>query len=723
LSQRVEQDDFILDFRRAAALKVVRLHLHLCEERGGQGADGYRYNCQVLEVAEHTLRCWHHDLDANHLDEDTMMEARRIMENDWDALIIYSLFTPSQLCGKELVQWPRRSKHRRIGGGPVESRGPADNQEGAAAGPTAAANLPEFAGHCWLEAALAGENLRIEQQHALVAHIEELFPQCSLEGGWFGQNVWIIKPGTNSKASGVECMNSLVDLVRNSENMPNRIVQKYIERPLLLCSGRKFDIRQWVLVRSVAPLRVFLFSEAYLRLCNGMYDLGDLRDRERHISNWQVNKHGRNVVDGAVASLDDFRTDLREITGRGRFWEEHLLPQIEAIVVQTLRAGEDLLTPRPKSFELFGFDLMVDEGMNVWLLEVNLSPGCENRTPFLDKMLTRMSHRLVELVVLGQEEPDGKQPDWVKICDDSQSSSAAVRMEARRRPPDRSADLAIRGQPMAPPTSSRPQNSQRGQGSRSSGEGGDAQRPGAPPLMAPNLPMDSAMERPVSRRIPERQQGQSRSEICPAMESDAFPMPDPCESYDLDLDFDDIEPSRAGICVPAVLSPVESCGPGDGDSGPDGEDGSSVHQYSDDADMHSYSVTEYNEALEQDALEGDPEAGDDSYMNRLAPPQEQEAEPHGQNDHEPAEFDDQEETYLEPAPVDDETEVIEDGYTETAPFGDESDVVEETCTEPAPLNEPDATEEVNYSSGEDVEVEDDFHSDSSFGEEVSEVEH
>ena len=85
-------------------------------------------------------------------------------------------------------------------------------------------------------------------------------------------------------------MNTLPEILHHCERMPNRLVQKYIERPLLLFSGRKFDIRQWVLVKSVAPLRVFLFSECYLRLCNSMYDLGDLKDRERHVSNWQVNE-------------------------------------------------------------------------------------------------------------------------------------------------------------------------------------------------------------------------------------------------------------------------------------------------------------------------------------------------------------------------------------------------------------------------------------------------
>ena len=46
-----------------------------------------------------------------------------------------------------------------------------------------------------------------------------------------------------------ECFSKLAETLQHCDRMPSRIVQKYVERPLLLFSGRKFDIRQWVLVR------------------------------------------------------------------------------------------------------------------------------------------------------------------------------------------------------------------------------------------------------------------------------------------------------------------------------------------------------------------------------------------------------------------------------------------------------------------------------------------
>ena len=74
-----------------------------------------------------------------------------------------------------------------------------------------------------------------------------------------------------------------------------KIVQKYIENTLLLRDmesneNRKFDVRQWVLVSSLEPLKVYVYKKAYIRMCGAPFDLNDITDNFKHISNYSIQK-------------------------------------------------------------------------------------------------------------------------------------------------------------------------------------------------------------------------------------------------------------------------------------------------------------------------------------------------------------------------------------------------------------------------------------------------
>lgn len=65
--------------------------------------------------------------------------------------------------------------------------------------------------------------------------------------------------------------------------------QRYIHNPMLI-DGRKFDLRLYVLVTSMEPLRVYLFEEGLVRFSTKRYSLRNLRSRFTHLTNYSINK-------------------------------------------------------------------------------------------------------------------------------------------------------------------------------------------------------------------------------------------------------------------------------------------------------------------------------------------------------------------------------------------------------------------------------------------------
>jgi tubulin polyglutamylase TTLL6/13 len=75
---------------------------------------------------------------------------------------------------------------------------------------------------------------------------------------------FIVKPEGASQGKGIHLIKSWEEIENVDE--AKCVVQKYLKKPLLI-DGLKFDLRLYVLVTSMDPLRVFLHNEGFIRFC------------------------------------------------------------------------------------------------------------------------------------------------------------------------------------------------------------------------------------------------------------------------------------------------------------------------------------------------------------------------------------------------------------------------------------------------------------------------
>jgi hypothetical protein len=325
------------------------------------------------------------------------------------------------------------------------------------------------------------------------------------------------------------------------------VVQDYIDRPLLV-NRRKVDLRCYVLVTSIRPLRVYFYKNGIVRMCANLYECPNDANVTRHsvhLANYAINKKAHlqdgvisasrydnldsseewNVQEGTSssppepppcfgttisafdgtdlkASFQSFNTALRRDVmnnealmaraqesyaaayGRrptptaaiilanylvDRLWEE-----IKEITLKSVLAAQKTIAKampfastikpclnslpallplttydsdvtgtqrrckhRPRSdtsfspfFEVLGFDILVDEALRPWLIEINHSPSWATDSTF-DRELKR---RVIRDALMLTFVPYAKTVDAISRCSVAtrRSSSPGVQRKNRR---------------------------------------------------------------------------------------------------------------------------------------------------------------------------------------------------------------------------------------------------------------------------------------------------
>ena len=194
---------------------------------------------------------------------------------------------------------------------------------------------------------------------------------------------WIVKPVASSQGRGIFLTKNITDIPTNHQ----AIASRYIINPFLI-NKKKFDLRIYAFVTSIIPLRIYRFKEGLTRFSANKYSL-DINDRCAHLTNYAVNKNNKNYIQNESPFEVDYNSSKWTLTSLKQYLEENgirsdlIFEKIDDIIIKTFISCENNLVNaiskycsyQENCFELYGFDILIDEHLNCWLMEVNLSPN------------------------------------------------------------------------------------------------------------------------------------------------------------------------------------------------------------------------------------------------------------------------------------------------------------------------------------------------------------
>ena len=140
-----------------------------------------------------------------------------------------------------------------------------------------------------------------------------------------------------------------------------------------ICNKPNWNLKE----NSIKPLRIYRFNEGLTRFSTNNYN-SDKNDRCAHLTNYAVNKNNKNYIQNKQPFDIDYNSSKWTLTSFRQYLEEHninsdlLFDKIDDIIIKTLISCENNLLSaiskycayQENCFELYGFDILLDENLN-----------------------------------------------------------------------------------------------------------------------------------------------------------------------------------------------------------------------------------------------------------------------------------------------------------------------------------------------------------------------
>lgn len=157
----------------------------------------------------------------------------------------------------------------------------------------------------------------------------------------------------------------------------------------------------WVVIEDYCPPKIWFYEQYYLRFCLEDYNPEKLKNKYSHLTNNSIQKYNTKVgkadLDESMWDRPTFQKFMCETYGEAAFKE--FMGRVKEIVVAAVISTADQVQGKKGSFEHVGYDMMVDENLCPWLIEINSSPSVDKSTPVTKRLVGEVMEDIVKIVV------------------------------------------------------------------------------------------------------------------------------------------------------------------------------------------------------------------------------------------------------------------------------------------------------------------------------------
>ena len=152
-------------------------------------------------------------------------------------------------------------------------------------------------------------------------------------------------------------------------------------------------------------LKGYFYEDAYIRTSCKEFDIEDVHNKYIHLTNDAVQKFSQDYgkyENGNKLSLSDFQRYLKtHHPSLNVDVYRHIMPQIRKLVTDSYRSVYGKIDPMRlhNTFELFGYDFMLDADFRLYLIEVNTNPCLETSCPLLARIIPDVLDNTFRLVL------------------------------------------------------------------------------------------------------------------------------------------------------------------------------------------------------------------------------------------------------------------------------------------------------------------------------------